>query len=113
MYAPKFRSWLTDWERFEEARDYVLDAWEAEVKGELATMAAHAIESVEAMLPVKPKAVARDPAFNDLSAMLRQYGNSLQPMSPLVSYQQQGQLGRAFEGLGGFFGCAAYPFWRY
>lgn len=38
MYAPKFRSWMTDWERFDEALGHRLDAMEAEAKAEIRAM---------------------------------------------------------------------------
>jgi len=48
MYAPKFRSWMTDWERFDEALSYRLDAMEAEAKAEIRAM-------VEKAMPPKKK----------------------------------------------------------
>lgn len=39
MYAPKFRSWLTDWERFDEALSYNLDLMEADALAEIHAMA--------------------------------------------------------------------------
>lgn len=103
MYAPKFRSWMTSWDRFEEARDHKLDEWAKGVQEEIKAMAANAIESIEASLPKPPKPSL---AYVDLIQLLGNSGSIQQPYNDswnaLGMVQQMGASGLA--PLGNFIG---------
>lgn len=46
MYAPKFRSWMTDWERFDEALSYKINAMAEEANAEIGLMTKLAIRVI-------------------------------------------------------------------
>lgn len=48
MYAPKFRSWMTDWERFDESLGIKLDVMAKDAMVEIHAM-------VEAAMPKEPE----------------------------------------------------------
>lgn len=107
MYAPKFRSWMTDWERFEEGLDRRLNIMAEEALAEIHEMA-------EKAMPVKAKTKPADTynnllhsllanqqqvAYNSLN-YLNQQRNALQNVYPAGDYYGIG----AAASLGNIFG---------
>ena len=52
MYAPKFRSWMTRWERFDEMLEFMLAEYEAAAKVETKKLVALAMADIDKRLPV-------------------------------------------------------------
>ena len=94
MYAPKFRSWMTDWERFDESLDAKLDKMAEEIMVEIHAM-------VEAAMPKEPEPEPEYP-FDYLAGLLqaRHLPNiqQLQNAYPQYQYSTSGynQIGNLF-----------------
>ena len=64
MYAPKFRSWMSDWDRFDETLAYRLDKMAEEAKREIR-------ESVAAAMPKASEPEVPPFWINNISAILQ------------------------------------------
>jgi hypothetical protein len=96
MYAPKFRSWMTDWERFDESLDAKLDVMAKDAMAEIHAM-------VEAAMPKEA-----EPKPFDYFAGLGQSSpycslNAAQLQSQLMDNQYHGQQG-AYNSIVTLFG---------
>jgi len=98
MYAPKFRSWLTDEQRFSEALSYKLDLMASEALKEIHDMA-------EAAKPQEPKPVvdsAMEPQeiLNALrNSQLNQYYSHLLPNDLCINPMGMMQAGNSPAGF--------------
>lgn len=105
MYAPKFRSWMTDWERFDEALDARLDAMADSAMTEIRAM----VESAMSPEPVVPKSQSYMDLVNALQPMLNsqaaQY-DAMRNIYPAGAYSGHGiwdSLGLANAQAKGFY----------
>ena len=95
MYAPKFRSWMTDWERFDESLDAKLDKMAEEIMVEIHAM-------VEAAMPKE----AEPKPFDYFAGMGQSfYGplNAAQLQNQLMNNQYCRGQG-AYNSIGNLFG---------
>ena len=74
MYAPKFRSWMTGWERFDERLEARIAEWEESTRAEIAVMVNEAMRSIYPPRPVK--------AFDYSSEMLQALAQQQHPPYP-------------------------------
>ena len=94
MYAPKFRSWLTDWERFDESLDAKMNAMAEEAMAEIHAM-------VEAAMPKEPE--PKD-SFDYLAGFAQ--ARHLQNIQQLLqnSYPQYKYVTSGYNQIGNLFG---------
>ena len=93
MYAPKFRSWMTDWERFDESLGIKLDKMAEEIMVEIHAM-------VQAAMPKEPE--PKD-SFDYLAGFAQ--ARHLQNIQQLQNaYPQYQYLTSGYNQIGNLFG---------
>ena len=94
MYAPKFRSWMTDWERFDESLGIKLDKMAEEIMVEIHAM-------VQAAMPKEPE--PKD-SFDYLAGLLQaRYLPNIQQMLQ-NAYPQYQYATSGYNQIGNLFG---------
>lgn len=109
MYAPKFRSWMTSWDRFDEALSYKLNTMAEEAHKEIREMATKAMEEI-APHPLEP--VRHDPTLEMAAAhwgllgpyFNTEYINQQQQLLAQCAYSQQQMHGPQYQGYPTLFG---------
>lgn len=94
MYAPKFKSWLTDDERFGMALDYRIDRMVESAKAEIHAMHDDAVRALCPKPPTTP-----DQAI--MNAYLQQMAGMQNSNNPMISYYGGQRLGSPLSDLAG------------